>query len=266
MTKEDFYIGFLNMDHRTDRLSHMTSQLDKVGLRAVRHRGKKPSEITDIPYDRIAAMLRRTEGAVPCHFGQVEIIQTALDKGKSAMVFEDDCVFCEDFNGRLEYIFKWMDSHEWDVFYFGSAMHIGDEQAPYWHPHGASKMGNALDISAHLGYDAKRTDDERVIKTFGAFDTFAYMVNLKSISKVLRMLDEFLPKSIGIDFNMIYWQPRGMESFAFLPGLVRQMSNQSDIGNGITHWDNFLKLGGFVFQERMEMFDPKTYNFGVCER
>lgn len=261
----DYYVGFLNMEHRTDRLHHMTEQLNRIGLSAIRHRGKRPEEITDVPYEKLATMLKRTQGAVGCHFGQVEIMKTALSKDKHAVVLEDDCVFSFDFEARWDYIQKWMETHEWDVIWLGASFHVNP---PYWH-----RKGGSADVrnncSANLGYDAKITEDPRMVRTYAAFATFAYLVNKNSIQKILDLFDEHLHKSIGIDWLMCLLQPQ-LNCFSFVPGCVKQMDSQSDIGDGITHWSGFLQLNGtkensaYVFQDRMEMFDPLKFDWKEC--
>jgi len=268
MKTENYYASFVNLDHRTDRLTHMTEQLNRIGLSATRTRGMKPEDVENVlaPSEKIATMLRRTPGAVGCHFSQVQVMKDALAMDKHAFVMEDDLIFCEDFTERWDAINHWLEGNEWDIFWLGSSFHVNP---PYWHCRGGSKdvRNNA---SAELGYDAKQiTPHNRIIQTFGAFATFAYLVNKNSIEKILGLLDENLHRSIGIDWAMILLQPR-LKCYAFLPGCVKQMDSQSDIGNGITRWSGFLQLNGtrensaYVYQERMEDFSPENFNFAEC--
>jgi len=171
---ENLYMGYLNMDHRTDRLNHMNEQLKKTGLQANRHRGKKPNEYNlDDPKYRV--MLNRTPGAIACHEGQVEIMKTAQSIKANAMVLEDDLVFCSDFDQRLSYIDEWTKTHSWDIIWLGGTFHV----PAFWHRVGVSGM--PPNCSAQLGKDCETTDDERMIRTFGSFCTYAYIVNEKSI-------------------------------------------------------------------------------------
>src|SRR5438477_478924 len=86
---DDCYISFLNLDHRTDRLQHMTNELSRIGIEAGRTRGKLPEEY-DLGDEKLQVMFRRTKGAIGCHYGQVEIMQEALNRNKHAFVMEDD--------------------------------------------------------------------------------------------------------------------------------------------------------------------------------
>jgi hypothetical protein len=116
------------------------------------------------------------------------------------------------------------------------------------------------DCSAQLGYDVKLTDDPRIVRTYGAYITFAYMVNLNSMDKIFSLFDQHLPISIGIDWLFIKIQPQ-LKCFSFVPGPVMQIDNMSDIGNGMTVWSGQLKNGPYVFQEKMEDFEPSTFNW-----
>lgn len=253
---ENLYASYVNMDHRTDRLEHMTAQLSRINLKAVRTRGLRPEEV-DVPREKVAAMWNRTKGAVGCHFSQVSVMQEALKQGKNAAVFEDDIIFCSDFSKRLDYIDKWTGSHDWDVIWLGASFHVNP---PYWHPVGRSGM--PPDCSAQLGYDVLPTDDPRMIRTFGAYITFAYIVNVNSIQKILDLFDHHLHTSIGIDWLFIKLQPQ-LKCFSFVPGCVMQMDNMSDIGTGMTVWSGQLKNGPYVFQDTMDAFDPSTYKWTV---
>ena len=264
MTINDFYVSFVNMDHRTDRLNHMSEQLKRIQLNAVRTCGMKPHDVIERKIatpDQCGTMLRRTQGAVGCHFSQVQIMRDALERDRHAFVMEDDLVFCEDFNERLAYIFNWMDTHEWDVIWLGASFHV----PPYWHNVGGS-LDRRNNCSANLGRDCETTDDERMIRTWGAFATFAYLVNKNSVDKIMGMFDEHISTSIGIDWLFIKLQPQ-LKCFSFVPGCVKQMDSQSDIGDGVTRWSGFLQLNGtrensaYVYQEKMTDFNPNTFQW-----
>lgn len=248
---ENLYASFINLDHRADRLMHMGGQLENIKLNVTRTRGIPWKEIPDSP--ETMTMRNRTPGAIGCHYSQVHVMKTAQKQGKHACVFEDDIIFCDDFNKRLEYIDKWCDSHDWDVFWLGASFHVNP---PFWHKVGQSGM--TPDCSAQLGYDVKCTDDPRIVRTYGAYITFAYIVNLKSMDKIFALFDRHLHTSIGIDWLFIKLQPQ-LKCFAFVPGCVMQMDNESDIGTGMTVWSGQLRNGPYVFQKKMEDFNPETF-------
>lgn len=251
---DNIYTGFLNLDHRDDRLAHMNSELNRVGLKAVRHRGKLPNEY-DLNDPKVVVMRNRTPGAIGCHFGQVEIIKTALSLGQNAMVLEDDIIFCSDFDERMEIIDRFTWNSEWDVIWLGAAFHVNP---PHWHKIGRSSM--APDCSAQLGFDAKLTNFPRIVRTYGAYNTFAYIVNANSIQKILALFDNHLHTSIGIDWLFIKLQPQ-LKCFSFVPGCIKQMDNLSDIGTGMTIWSGHLRNGPYVWQDKMTDFDPLTFDW-----
>lgn len=250
---ENLHASFINLDHRTDRLAHMTEQVKKTKLNITRTRGIPWKEIPESPQTQV--MRNRTPGAIGCHFSQVQVMKDAQTQGKHALVMEDDIIFCEDFDTRLEYIDNWTKTHAWDVIWMGASFHVNP---PYWHKHGESGM--RPNCSAQLGYDAKVTDDPRMIRTFGAYVTFAYIVNYESMDKIFRLFDEHLHTSIGIDWLFIKLQPQ-LNCFSFVPGCVMQMDNMSDIGTGMTVWSGQLRNGPYVFQKNMTDFDPLTFNW-----
>jgi len=243
------YLSFVNLDHRADRRRHMAVALATVGLQATRTRGMLPSEYQGDPA-RIACMLHRPQkGAIGCHFSQVGIMEEALRQGKHAFVMEDDLVFCSDFLDRIDYMERFITNHPWDVLWMGGTFHVNP---PWWH-------------KDDLGRDAEQTDDPRMMRTYGAFSTHAYLVNRESIAKILPMIEAILPLSMGIDWAFIQLEPQ-LITYAFVPGCIIQYDNQSDIGKGITQFSGFRKLGPYWFADRMTDFDPAQFDWHEARR
>lgn len=274
-----------------------------------RTRGMLPTEWPDKAQQMTAMLRRPQVGAIGCYLSQEKIIKKALELNKHAFVCEDDIVICEDFQKRIKYIDSWINRnieykgfsslaigdkivkngkieliieflHEdyliqnevdsllgnfgcdlireriWDCLWMGGTFHIGyKERGPYWHP--------------ELGFDAELTDDPRMIRTYGSFSTFGYIINKNSIERVLSLLDEFLPKSIGIDHSMINISPQ-LNTFAFVPGIFKQYDNLSDqipSKQHITEFSGFSKLNGteanskYWFQDKMEDFSPEEFDW-----
>lgn len=257
----DSYISYLNLDHRIDRLIHIEQELLRVGIKAERTRGKLPNEF-DLFAPHLQVMRLRTAGAIGCHYGQVEIMKTALEKNKSAFVLEDDCVMGTDIQERLDYIEKFINNQDdWDVIFLGGTVHIGP---PWWHKQGHSPDLQACDCT--LQRDAELTDDPRMVRTYGAFSTHAYIVNVKSIEKILSYFNENVHLSMGIDWLFIKMQPQ-LKAYMFLPGCIKQLDNMSDIGFGITRFSSFSKLNGslensaYWWADKISDFDPAIFDF-----
>jgi len=260
---ENLYASFVNLDSRGDRLTHMTNQLSKVNLQVERTRGIPWKEVLINHPERandVTVMLNRTPGAIGCFFSQMSVMEEALKQGKHALVMEDDLHFCSDFDKRMDYIDKWTEAHEWDIIWLGGTFHT----PAFWHKIGQSGM--PPDCSAQLGKDCEATDDPRMIRTYASFCTYAYIVNIKSIEKVLGLLNSTMHKSIGIDYSMIFLSPN-LLTFAFVPGCVKQIDNISDIGTGMTVFSGFARLNGteensrYWYQEKMEDFNPETFKW-----
>lgn len=254
---ENLYASYVNLASRRDRFTHMQGQFKKVGIDAVRTPGILPKEVKG-DLSKYQVMLKRTPGALGCHIAQTKIMSDALVRGKHAFVMEDDLVFCSDFQKRLQYIDEFTKTHVWDVIWLGATFHVNP---PHWH------TGKNKDLlGATMGRDAELTGDPRMIRTYGCFSTYAYIVNVESIEKILKMLDEHVHESMGIDWLFIKLQPQ-LHTYSFVPGCVKQMDNKSDIGKGYTIFSGFAKLNGTVensrywWQDKMELFDPRSFDW-----
>jgi len=254
---DDSFISFVNLDHRTDRLARMQESLRQVGIEATRTRGFYPHEVKVDP-KRVAIMQNRTPGAIGCHFSQVMIMEQALALGRHAFVMEDDLVFCSDFRRRISLIQAFLRDNPWDIVWLGGTFHVNPS---YWHNCGAGRPPR----------DAELTTYNRMIRTYGAFCTYAYIVRNTSVAKVLQLLDRELDSSIGIDYAMIRIQPE-LHTYAFVPGCIKQADGYSDIGKpshlnkpAFTKFSGFSKLGPYWWQNEMSEFDPETFNWAEAK-
>lgn len=245
----DSYAAFINLDHRKDRLKVMRQDLAKAGITAERFKGLKPEDCIDkiIPRERVEVMRKRTPGAIGCHFSQVAVMLKALGQGKHAFVMEDDLIFCDDFKERMAIVDDFLKDREWDVFWLGGTYH----KNPTWHKHGHSP--DLPQCECTLGKDYEPTERREIVRTYGCWSTYAYIVNVKSIDKIVRMLDEKVHLSMGIDWLFILLEPQ-LQTFAFVPGCVRQHDGRSDIGDGTTYFSHFNKLGPHWFDSKMKFY------------
>lgn len=244
----NWYAGYLNLDIRPDRKAHMERELARVGIQAERIAGKLPSEY-DLTAPKLQTIVARqkTPGAVGCYYGQVSIMERAYAKGQHALVMEDDLVFCDDFDKRLPIIEEFCNTHEWDVFWLGGCYHLNVN----WHRRGHTEPAPIRGkCNCTLNRDWDVTDNPRIRRTYGAWSTHCYIVNKDSLEKVLTMLEDNLHSSIGIDFEFIMLAPQ-MNQYIFNPGCVKQYDNQSNIGNGMTHYSHSAHLGPHWFQKLM---------------
>lgn len=247
---EDCFIGYVNLEHRNDRLVHIQSELDRVGIIAERIEGilTTTNKWNIFPYEK---MFNRTRGAIGCMLSQMSIMQRGLETNKSVIVLEDDVVFCSDIKKRFSIIEDFLNNEtdDWDVFWLGGTYH----KEPTWHTNPHPKDLPICDCT--LGIDYEKTENKFIVRTYGCFSTHAYIVNINSIEKVLSMLNDNMHEAMGIDHLFIALQPK-LKTFAFSCGCAKQIDNQSDIGNGVTRFSGFKKLGEHWFQD-----DMNNYNF-----
>ena len=241
------YSSYINLDSRPDRNEKMINELARIGLPATRTKGLLPEEVQEVqPYDKIAVMWERTKGAVGCHYSQVAIMEESLKQNKHAFVMEDDLIFCDDFQKRLNIIEDFCSNHDWDIIWLGGTYH----NEPTWHKseNGKHTHSDLQMCTCNLNRDWEPTDDQHIVRTYGCWSTYAYIVNKSSLPAILGLLDQNVYRSMGIDWLFILLQPN-LNTFAFNPGCVKQYDNQSNIGNGITQFSVFKTLGDYWFKE-----------------
>lgn len=251
---QDSYISYVNLPHRTDRLQHIQSELERIGLKAEKTNGIYPHEF-DVNDSRHQTMRNRTVGAIGCYTSQLNIMKKAFSLNKHAFVMEDDIVLASDFWKRMEYISNWSLSNPFAVFWLGGTFHVGGNRGPYWHTN-------------TIGRDIELTNDSRIVKCYGAFSTHCYIVHRDYLEQVIKRLEEFMPQSIGIDYSFIKHVEPFLPTYAFVPGTAKQIDNISDQvpgKNNITEFSKFANLNGTIensaywWQDKMEDFDPTQF-------
>lgn len=250
---EDSYISYLNLSHRTDRKIHIEKELKKVGIKAVRTQGKLPNEF-DLTNPKLQVMKNRRSGAIGCHYGQVAIMEEALKQKRNAFVFEDDVELCSDFHERIKIAEDFLNGKDWTVFWLGGTYHLPHDT--HWH-----KLGHSSDMPqcrCRLGVDVEKTESKYLVKTYGCFSTFCYIVNKDKLKDVITFLETNVHLSMGIDWEFILLQPY-INSYSFVPGIARQIDNESDIGGGMTIFSGFSRLGNHWFQKLMSDFNYDNF-------
>lgn len=240
----------INLAYRVDRKVHMMDELKRVQIKPyILLPGKLPDQV--LVNDPKAHLMRYgtpqrkgTPGAIGCYVSQMKAMEMAHKHNLHAFVMEDDLIFCDDFKERMGIASAFLTSKKWHVLWLGATFHINP---PYWH-------------KTTLRRDAETTAHPNMMRTYGAFSTHAYIVNRSFIPEILKELDNQMPTSIGIDYSFIRMQPQ-LHCYAFVPGCVIQMDNQSDIGRGITKFSGFAKLGPYWFQKKMADFDPIKFDW-----
>lgn len=246
---ENIHAEYINLDRRPDRNKHMVDELSRVGITAERRIGLLPEEVMKVhSMDKLNTMYQRTKGAIGCHYSQVEIMKEALEQNKHVWVMEDDLVYCDDIRYRLSIIDQFCSTHPWDIIWLGGTYH----NEPTWHKsiNGKHIHPDLQMCNCTLNRDWEPTDNLYIVRTYGCWSTYSYIINKDSIVQILDLLDQNVYRSMGIDWLFILLQPQ-LNTFAFNPGCVRQFNNQSNIGNGITDFDSFSTLGNHWFKSTL---------------
>lgn len=243
MILDDAYISYVNLDSRTDRRARTEETLAAAGIKAERTAGGRLADTYRAP-TRFKKMLDLTPGTVGCWLGQTDAMAEALRRGQHAFVMEDDLVLCSDFQDRLAVIEDFLSRHPWDVFWFGGTYHVNP---PVWH-------------KDDRGRDVELTDHPRIVRAYGCWSTYAYLVNRDSVGKILELLDWSMDESIGIDTSFIALEPM-LHTYAFVPGCAKQYDNWSDITHSVSAFSGFGRLGPYWWQDRAEDFDPSTFDW-----
>lgn len=245
---------FINLDHRADRLIRMETELIRVGLAAERMHGIYTRNYSDND-PRYQVMRFRTPGAIGCYQSQLKCMRRALLENKSVWICEDDAHFASDIHDRLNHIESFLNRQDsWDIFWLGGTFH----KNPTWHATGHPNPEISGICNCSLNKDFEPTDDPKIIKTYGIWSTYCYIVNIDSLEKIINLLEENVHLSIGIDWEMILLQPQ-LKTFAFIPGCVKQYDSISDIGQGVTRFSGFSFLGDYWFQDTMDNFNYENF-------
>ena len=100
-------IVVINLDSRTDRMEFFDKQAKRLGIK----------------YERFPAVVANPPSLPPtwaCKESHIQVIKQAVkDNVKRLFVFEDDALFVNDFNEKLEELYAKL-PEDWDMFYLGA--------------------------------------------------------------------------------------------------------------------------------------------------
>jgi GR25 family glycosyltransferase involved in LPS biosynthesis len=144
---------YINLDKRVDRKLEFESRVKSIGLDVERWPATQlnKTDITNNTFDE------NWHIKVSCTYSHQQLINNAKEKGyKSILIFEDDCVFENDFVNKAKECINELKKLEWDIFYFGG------EPNEYC-----------------------KSISERLAKTDGCYSTHAYAINHTFYDKIL---------------------------------------------------------------------------------
>jgi len=191
----------INLRSRKDRLEQCNLEFIKHNIdynvfSAKQYKG-------DIPAGKI-----KLPGNVGCVLSHVEIIKEASLLGlNNILIFEDDVVFCEDFNNKFNSIINELPA-DWDMFYLG---------------------GNTIEPDKNL-----KKVTSNIFKTTGTKTTHAYAIKNTIFKKVIKGQLEFNYPVDGFYRNII--QP-AHNCYIVNPNMAWQRPGFSDIQCGFRDYN-----------------------------
>jgi GR25 family glycosyltransferase involved in LPS biosynthesis len=237
----DFY--YINNNSRPDRLNHVESELAKVKINATRFEAITNPDDFDVVFNTSkhpAQSGQWTNGQRGCFLSHKFLLEN-YKSDKILGILEDDVVFCEDFLERMDYIENNFDS-DWDMFFLSSFYHLNSDPKR-WNSNG----------------DYELTNVKYIHRTYGSFTTHSYLVNPKSIKKILEKMDEFFEDCYAIDHLYILIQPH-LNVFSFTPGMTNQMTSFSDVLGGTKDQTMFKNIcGEHYFTNKLSDFNYDEY-------
>jgi len=249
----DTDIRYINLDERTDRRTHMEAELSKAGITAERFRGRRPEEWKG-DMDSISKMIHRRhqfwpEGNLGCYLSHTTLMKQQADRrpGRHLLAIEDDCCLADDFTERLKYLEDHL-TWDWDCIFLGATFHT---KPAVWH-------------RATLGRDAECTSDPHIMRAYGVWCSYCWIINAGSIAKLLELFDREKHRSYAIDHLQILVEPE-LQAYVMVPGAAWQMDDRSSILGVHQVFSRFKPmLGPYVWTSRMTDFDPRSYDWGEC--
>ena len=232
-------VYYINLDDRVDRRELFEKRSKLHDINAVRFPGIVPSENQ---YKQIINEFdERRKYKVGCTLSHQGIVKEAKEKGhKNVLIFEDDCVFMEDFKNYAQLCVNELKDLEWDIMYFGG------------------EPNNYCEGRVSKNLYKMRSDG-------GVYCAHAYAVNHTFYDKILNVdanailtLDNFYvssPSKKILSAKIIALQDDN--TYSDLWGYVTNSSKQT---NMIDTWNKFV-VGDYLTRPNLEHFYQNIQNW-----
>ncbi len=181
------------------------------------------------------------KGQIGCFLSHYKLLKTH-NSNKILGIFEDDVELCDDFLDRFKYIEDNFNL-DWDIFFLSSYYHLNDHKDRW------NKSG-----------DFELTDTKYIHRVYGAFTTHSYLVNPKSINKILKLIDENINDTYAIDHVYCAKIESKLNCYSFTPGMANQRVSYSDV-DGASKDPNVFKsiIGEHYYANNLKDFDYDKY-------
>lgn len=227
----------ISLKEREDRRNWVNSHLPNFGIIFEYHDAFR----TNDKYENLKFPSKYTGGHIGCTTSHYDVIKT-YSGNKILGIFEDDVKLSDDFNDRMKYIEDNFNL-DWDIFFLSSFYHLNDDPKFKWHKDG----------------DFELTDIKYIHRVYGSFCAHAYLINPKSIDKIIKLMEENLHDSYAIDHLYILIQPY-LNCFSFTPGMATQIQGHSTIDNKPKNQADFERIvGKHYYADNLKDFNYDEY-------
>lgn len=233
---DDIDFKCISLKNRNDRRVLINSHLPKFNLRY-----EFFDAITDNNEYNVNFPTKYNKGQIGCFLSHYKLLKTH-NSDKILGILEDDVELCDDFLDRFKYIEDNFNL-DWDMFFLSSYYHL-NEHKDRWN---------------HSG-DFELTDIKYIHRVYGAFTTHAYLVNPKSINKILKLIDEHIADTYAIDHVYCAKIESMLNCYSFTPGMANQRISYSDVDGGNKDPNVFKSiLGEHYYVNNLKDFDYDKY-------
>lgn len=237
-----FYL--VNLDKDTDRLKKSKQELNKINITDFERFSAVSVSNEEVENLSIFPKKFKNLGQIGCFLSHYNILKQNKNSKKNVCIFEDDIEFCDDFNERMLYIENNLSFEDWDILFLSSYYHLNSN--PVW-----------------SNPEYEETKVKYIHRTYSSFCTHSYIVNKKSINKILDFLENNQENFFAIDHAYIEFQKIN-KCFSFTPGCVNQRPDISNIYNtSFNQYEYFSKnCGQHIFhKEPINTFKYYSYFF-----
>jgi FkbM family methyltransferase len=232
----DIEFKCISLNKRKDRREWINSHLPKFNIKY-----EFFDAITDNNEYNVNFPKEYSKGQMGCFLSHYKLLKTHKSD-KILGILEDDVELCDDFLDRFKYIEDNFNL-EWDMFFLSSYYHL-NEHKDRWNPSG----------------DFELTDTKYIHRVYGAFTTHAYLVNPKSIDKILKLIDENIADTYAIDHVYCAKIESKLNCYSFTPGMANQRISYSDVDGGKKDPNEFKSIiGEHYYVNNLKDFDYDKY-------
>lgn len=196
----------INLADRQDRWQHVTNEFNKIGCTVERFDGIDGRVIPQ-PQDA-----RINPGEVGAYLSHMYLLKNIIDNNiKTALIFEDDVVFCNNFNEKFESFYKQLPEDRTLVYVSGN-------------------------YSIYNPNVTIQQVTENIFSTIGTLALHAYFLDLETAKIIYDLLINNYPKEPVDDAFIAYHKIA--PTYVFKPNLVYQKPDYSNTRFGFRDYND----------------------------